>query len=93
MNSLPTFASIRGKLSNMWVTHPLLVTKATHLDDRGRITIDRGLRPHLGRRVVQVLTPHGVLLRPVQDVLPAEGRLPSALGASGEKAAAEEAGR
>lgn len=66
---------------------------ATSLDDRGRITIDRALRPHLGERVVQVLTPHGVLLRPVPDVLPDEGRVPSALRATGEKAAAAEAGR
>lgn len=69
------------------------VTGTTSLDDRGRITIDRGLRPHLGERVVQVLTPHGVLLRPVPDVLPSKGRLPSALRATGDKAAAEEAGR
>lgn len=66
---------------------------ASHLDDRGRITIERPLRPHLGRRVVQVLTPHGVLLRPVSDTLTAKGKVPDALRASGEKAAAAEAGR
>jgi hypothetical protein len=65
---------------------------ASHLDDRGRITIERRLRPHLGRRVVQVLTPHGVLLRPVEDTL-ARGRVPEALAACGESAAAAEAGR
>jgi len=65
---------------------------ASHLDDRGRITIERPLRPHLGRRVVQVLTPHGVLLRPVRDTLPEKGKLPDALRASGEQAAAAEAG-
>ena len=65
----------------------------TSLDDRGRITIDRALRVRLGARVVQVLTPHGVLLRPVPDTLPDNGRLPDALGATGEDAAVAEAGR
>lgn len=69
------------------------MTGATNLDDRGRITIERSLRSYLGDRVVQVLTPHGVLLRPVPDLLPDRGRLPDALKASGEQAAAEEAGR
>lgn len=66
---------------------------ASRLDDRGRITIERPLRPYLGRRVVQVLTPHGVLLRPVSDTLPDTGRMPDALTASGEATATEEAGR
>lgn len=82
-----------GKNTYTWVANSSLVTGTTNLDDRGRITIDRALRPHLGQRVVQVLTPHGVLLRPVPDTLPSKGRLPSALRASGEKAAAEEAGQ
>jgi hypothetical protein len=66
---------------------------ASHLDDRGRITIERPLRPHLGKRIVQVLTPHGVLLRPVEDTLRSKRKLPEALTASGEDAAAAEAGR
>ncbi len=66
---------------------------ASHLDNRGRITIERPLRPHLGRRVIQVLTPHGVLLRPVGDTLASKGLLPDALTASGEDAAAAEAGQ
>ncbi len=66
---------------------------ASHLDDRGRITIERPLRPHLGKRVIQVLTPHGVLLRPVQDTLQTKGKSPDALSASGEDAAAAEAGQ
>lgn len=69
------------------------MSAASNLDDRGRITIERALRPHLGERVVQVLTPHGVLLRPVSDRLPEKGRLPDALRASGDEAAADEAGR
>jgi hypothetical protein len=66
---------------------------ASHLDDRGRITIERPLRPHLGKRVVQVLTPHGVLLRPVQDTLSPKRKVPDALSASGEESAATEAGQ
>lgn len=66
---------------------------ASHLDNRGRITIERPLRPHLGKRVVQVLTPHGVLLRPVEDTIRSKGKLPDALSASGEQAAAAEAGQ
>ena len=69
------------------------MTSASAIDDRGRITIDRALRAHLGARVVQVLTPHGVLLRPVPDVLASKKTLPKALSASGEAAAADEAGR
>lgn len=66
---------------------------ASPLDDRGRITIQHELRKHLGGRVVQILTPHGILLRPVPDTLPDKGKLPKALTASGEDAARDEAGR
>lgn len=68
------------------------MSSVTHMDDRGRITIERPLRPHLGQRIVQVLTPHGILLRPVKDTLTTKGRLPNALTASGEDTAAAEAG-
>jgi hypothetical protein len=65
----------------------------THLDGRGRLTIRRAYRKILRDRVVQILTPHGVLLRPVPDTLPDRRRLPPALRASGEEAAEDEAGR
>ncbi len=65
---------------------------ATHLDERGRLTIRRAYRKVLRDRVVQILTPHGVLLRPVPDTLPDRGRLPPALRASGEADAEAEAG-
>lgn len=68
------------------------MAEASPLDDRGRITIKREFRKHLGDRVVQILTPHGVLLHPVPDHLEGEG-LPDALTASGEETALEEAGR
>lgn len=49
------------------MAHP---QSARTLDDRGRITIERQLRKFLkGDRIVQVATPHGVLLRPAQDPL------------------------
>lgn len=67
--------------------------EVTPLDDRGRVTIRREFREKLGDRVVQILTPHGVLLRPVPDELPAGTDRPDALGASGEEAARDEAGR
>lgn len=63
------------------------------LDDRGRITIRREFRDRLGDRVVQILTPHGVLLRPVPDELDGDEELPDALQASGDQAALDEAGR
>jgi len=66
---------------------------ATRLDRRGRLTIRRAYRRILRDRVVQILTPHGVLLRPVPDTLLDRGRLPPALAASGEEEAEEEAGR
>lgn len=64
----------------------------TSLDKRGRLTIRREYRKVLGARVVQILTPHGVLLRPVPDTLPDHGELPEALVASGEEQAEGEAG-
>lgn len=63
----------------------------THLDDRGRVTIKKSYRDRLGERVVQILTPHGVLLRPVPDRLAGDD-LPDAATATGEDAALEEAG-
>ncbi len=63
----------------------------SHLDERGRLTIDPAYRKVLRGRVVQILTPHGVLLRPVADTLPDRGRVPAALRATGEAEA--EAGR
>jgi hypothetical protein len=82
-----------GKRYCTGLTHPAAVAGTANLDDHGRITIDRALRPHLGGRLVQILTPRGVLLRPVADTLLGKDRLPSALRASGEQAAADEAGR
>ena len=64
----------------------------TRLDDRGRLTIHRAYRKVLRDRVVQILTPHGVLLRPVPDTLPDRGKRPEALTASGEEDAQREAG-
>jgi DNA-binding transcriptional regulator/RsmH inhibitor MraZ len=66
---------------------------ATRLDDRGRLTIRRAYRRILTGRVVQILTPHGVLLRPVPDILPDRGQLPPALTTNGEEEASHEAGR
>lgn len=63
----------------------------TTMDHRGRVTIRREYRHRLGDRFVQILTPHGLLLRPVPDLLPGKTG-PSALEASGEDAAAAEAG-
>ena len=65
----------------------------TRLDHRGRLTIRAEYRRMLGKRVVQILTPHGVLLRPVPDRLPDRRRLPPALRVSGEDDAEREAGR
>ena len=66
---------------------------ANPLDARGRVVIERSFRKYLGGRVVQILTPHGVLLRPVPDLLASKGKRPAALTASGEDAALAEAGR
>jgi len=65
----------------------------TRLDERGRLTIRRAYRKVLRDRVVQILTPHGVLLRPVPDTLPDRGKLPPALVTTGEDEAVREAGR
>lgn len=69
------------------------MSEVSPLDDRGRITIRREYRERLGDRVVQILTPHGVLLRPVPDELEEGDELPEALSASGEQDALDEAGR
>ena len=80
---------------NFIVAHnaPRIMETATRLDERGRLTIRRAYRRVLRDRVVQILTPHGVLLRPVPDTLPDRGKLPDALTASGEDDAQREAGR
>lgn len=67
------------------------MTEATPLDDRGRLTVRPEYRRILGRRVVQIMTPHGLLLRPVRGAL-AKRRLPPALAASGEDAGLDEVG-
>lgn len=74
-------------------THLQITRNATRLDERGRLTIRRAYRRILRDRVVQILTPHGVLLRPVPDTLPDRGKLPPALTMDGEDEAADEAGR
>lgn len=68
------------------------MSESAYLDDRGRLTIRREFRKLLGPRVVQILTPHGVLLRPVPDKLPDRGRLPEAMRATGGGEALGEAG-
>lgn len=68
------------------------MSDVSRLDERGRLTIRHEFRDLLGEKVLQILTPHGVLLRPVPDRLPDGGRLPPALRASGESFADEEAG-
>ncbi|MHB1260736.1 MAG: hypothetical protein ACYC2H_03370 [Thermoplasmatota archaeon] len=62
----------------------------TTLDDRGRITINPAFRKSLGRRIIQVLLPDGVLLRPAARRLTHPERLPSAAGATGEDEALRE---
>lgn len=62
----------------------------TTLDDRGRITIHPEFRKHLGKRIVQVLTPHGVLLRRQADKLSHPERLPPAIRATGDDQALRE---
>jgi hypothetical protein len=59
------------------------MTEATPLDDRGRVTILREYRGFVGPSVVQVLTPHGVLLRPAKGKVD-PSKLPPALRATGE---------
>lgn len=59
------------------------MSEATPLDDRGRFTVEPRYRKMLGRRVIQIWTPHGLLLRPVTGRIPA-GSLPPALSISGD---------
>lgn len=66
------------------------MSEVSPIDDRGRVTVRREFRAHLGDRIVQVLTPHGVLLRPVGRL--DTSKLPPALQATGEDAARDEAG-
>jgi hypothetical protein len=64
--------------------------EAVPLDDRGRVTIQREYRVFVGSHVIQVLTPHGVLLRPAKGVVD-PSKLPPALRASGEDEGLSEA--
>lgn len=66
---------------------------STPIDERGRVTIRSDFRRFFRGRVVQIMTPHGLLFRPVPDTLPDGGKLPAALSASGEDAARREARR
>jgi bifunctional DNA-binding transcriptional regulator/antitoxin component of YhaV-PrlF toxin-antitoxin module len=67
------------------------MTEELLLDERGRITIPQAYRRIFRQRVVAILTPHGVLLRPVPDTLPDRGTLPAALeDVSGDDALYEE---
>jgi hypothetical protein len=59
------------------------VSDATPIDDRGRFTLKSEYRKILGGRIVQVLTPDGVLLLPVPKDLPA-GSLPPSLDIDGD---------
>lgn len=68
----------------------LTMDHQTTLDDRGRITINPAFRKHLGRRIIQVLLPDGVLLRPAARRLSHPERLPNALDATGEDEALRE---
>lgn len=55
------------------------MTAEASLDQRGRITIHREYRRIFRQRVVQILTPRGILLRPVPETLPNRGKLPPVL--------------
>ena len=81
-----------GKIYYLPTEYRTHMRSPTRLDARGRLTIRREYRAILRDRVVQILTPHGVLLRPVPDRLKDRGRLPPALTASGEGEADREAG-
>lgn len=65
------------------------MTEADRLDDRGRLTIRREYRERLGGRVVQILTPRGVLVAPVGGKLVFPKGF-DALTASGESEAERE---
>lgn len=70
---------------------PLLVMDhETTLDDRGRLTIHPRFRRLLGRRVVQVMTPRGLLVRPRATRIRHAERLPPAIEATGEDQALRE---
>jgi DNA-binding transcriptional regulator/RsmH inhibitor MraZ len=68
----------------------LAMDHQTTLDERGRITIHPDFRDHLGNRIVQVLLPEGVLLRPAARRLSNAHRLPRAAHATGEDEALRE---
>lgn len=53
------------------------------LDDRGRFTVDPRFRKFLGKRIVQIWTPHGLLLRPISGRLK-PGDLPPSLSIDGD---------
>lgn len=89
---LQRFAALWAKYKNC-PQPPMPVERTTRLDERGRLTIRRAYRRVLRGRIVQILTPHGVLLRPVLDTLPDRGRLPPALTEIGEREAEREAGK
>lgn len=57
-------------------------------DARGRITLPASLREGLGKRVVAIRTPHGIVLHPVPAHVALKG---SAASASGEDEALGEA--
>lgn len=60
------------------------------MDNQGRVTIRPEYRDRLGDRFVQILTPRGVLLRPIPDQLGQDDDSPDALSASGEQYALDE---
>ena len=86
--------AVRGAWAkfNPYPRHAYPMRATSRLDRRGRVTIRHEYRRIFRERVVQILTPHGLLLRPVPDTLPDRGRLPPALTASGEEEAEREAG-
>ena len=65
------------------------MSEVSPLDERGRFTVDPKFRKFLGRRVIQVLTPDGILLVPVKGKLP-RGTLPASLSIDGDAAYREE---
>lgn len=66
------------------------MTEATPLDDRGRFTVDPKWRKLLGRRIIQVWTPRGLLLRPITGKLQ-PGTFPPSMEASGDDEALRQA--
>lgn len=61
----------------------MAVAESSPIDDRGRFSVDPRFRKMLGARVVQIWTPHGILLRPVRGKL-SKAPLPAALEADGD---------